>query len=468
MTTAAALVNEPVVRPASGNGKAAPKDAGGEDSFAKVLEAERDDAATQPAPAAAAAAKPAAPETFNESSAQPASASGEGAKHVLETALSNVESAATPPTKIAQVPPAAGATAQAVAPSPTLSTPAAQVTQTAQAADVAARLAASSGAAAGAGKSQAASTEDQSGASEETSPVGDGSTIAAVAGLDTQLVALPVATSPTAIETPTTPKAISQSAAPDGQPALAPAAVQDANAASKSAADTAAQADAQSTPAAKATPAAPASVQTSTQPPSASASADTVAKATVDTAAPTSSAATTPSASPLTASPQAPADASRAAVMPPALQSAPAATIQVYSRIIERADGRAQRFEVRLDPAELGRVDVRIEIGADRKVHAVLAAHDSAALSDLVRGQRALERALSGAGIDLADNGLRFELSSDSGRGNANPQHMNDGNGRSGQPKVWRSFEAATVPVSAETSTTISDAWRPQRLDLVA
>ena len=176
-----------------------------------------------------------------------------------------------------------------------------------------------------------------------------------------------------------------------------------------------------------------------------------------------------PQAAPAGVAAQVTTEAVRATVTPPALQSAPAATIQVYSRIIERADGRAQRFEVRLDPAELGRVDVRIEIGADRKVHAVLAAHDSAALSDLVRGQRALERALSGAGIDLADNGVRFELASDSGRGNAGQQQTNDGNGRSGQANVWRNFDAVAVPVSEETAAaTVNNSWRPQRLDLVA
>jgi flagellar hook-length control protein FliK len=152
---------------------------------------------------------------------------------------------------------------------------------------------------------------------------------------------------------------------------------------------------------------------------------------------------------------------------PPALQSAPAATLQVYNRIIERADGRAQRFEIRLDPAELGRVDVRIEIGADKKVHAVLAAHDSAALSDLMRGQRALERALTDAGLDLADKGVRFELASDNDS-SASQQRNGAGNGRDAQANVWRRFETMTMPATAETAAVAQPSWRPQRLDLVA
>lgn len=161
------------------------------------------------------------------------------------------------------------------------------------------------------------------------------------------------------------------------------------------------------------------------------------------------------------------ADTARAPATPPALQSAPSATIQVYARIIERADGRAQRFEVRLDPAELGRVDVRIEIGADRKVHAVLAAHDSAALTDLMKGQRALERALADAGIDLADKGVRFELASDNGRGGA--QTRDGDSARTPSQNVWRNFETASVAISAEAASVANPpAWRSQRLDLVA
>lgn len=159
-------------------------------------------------------------------------------------------------------------------------------------------------------------------------------------------------------------------------------------------------------------------------------------------------------------------ETARTTPTPAALQAAPAATVQVYNRIIERADGRAQRFEIRLDPAELGRVDVRIEIGADRKVHAVLAAHDSAALSDLMRGQRALERALADAGIDLADNGVRFELARDNGSGSANQQR--DTHGRPAQADVWRRFDAMTMPVTEETAVAVRPSWRPQRLDLVA
>lgn len=148
----------------------------------------------------------------------------------------------------------------------------------------------------------------------------------------------------------------------------------------------------------------------------------------------------------------------------PTASTAPTVPVQVATRIIERADGRAQRFEISLQPEELGRVDVRIEIGADRRVHAVLAAHDSAALTDLMRGQRALERALADAGIDLADGGVKFELAEDkSGRSGLN-QSARDQQSETG---VWRGFSERTVNVEADAAPVIRN-WRSARLDLVA
>ncbi|MBU6318050.1 MAG: flagellar hook-length control protein FliK [Alphaproteobacteria bacterium] len=157
----------------------------------------------------------------------------------------------------------------------------------------------------------------------------------------------------------------------------------------------------------------------------------------------------------------------------PALAQAPAAAVQVYVRFVERFDGRAQQFNIRLDPAELGRVDVRIEIGADQKVHAVLAAHDSAALSDLIRGSKALEQALASSGVDLADGGLRFELSDDrqdrSGSGSAQTGDSNDRRNRSGAERLPPAVQLGDSLRGPQPSTPgLLYSWRPARLNLLA
>jgi flagellar hook-length control protein FliK len=185
----------------------------------------------------------------------------------------------------------------------------------------------------------------------------------------------------------------------------------------------------------------------------------------IDAAAATSTSTSTPTADALTGRTQT-ADAPKAN---PALATASPTVVQVYTRMVERMDGRAQRFEIRLDPAELGRVDIRIEVGADHKVHAVLAAHDSAALSDLMRGQRTLERALQDAGIDLADGGLQFEMSQDRGlTGNEQRESW----GQREQTNVWRGFDTVDVGVDADArdlvQATRSYRRAAARLDLVA
>lgn len=454
MTTAAALAIEPAVRPTSGNDRTTPTDAGG-DSFATVLDAEMDATteivpAAQPAPAAAnvVPTKPVASGIVVEISA------AIGAENTFKAALANAAPAVVADPAVDQV----------IVASPTNPAPAAQATQTVQAAAIAALLAATSGAATVANVGEAAPADGEATATE-----GDPSAVALLAGLEAT-PAVPVVVAATVSVTtaaPTTEAGESTaSAAPVGQ--AAPSPIADAGADVAAPAPTEIDASAPVDTQAKA-PVANEKINAGANAPQAAAAASAQAAVSADAATPSANASLTPPAN-ATAPAQVTVDAARTPASPPALQSAPAATIQVYTRIIERADGRAQRFEVRLDPAELGRVDVRIEIGADRKVHAVLAAHDSAALSDLVRGQRALERALSGAGIDLADNGVRFELAGDSGRGNAGQQQTNDGNGRSSQSSVWRNFDAVAVPVSEEAAAaaTINNSWRPQRLDLVA
>ena len=61
--------------------------------------------------------------------------------------------------------------------------------------------------------------------------------------------------------------------------------------------------------------------------------------------------ATSTPADPLAAARTTTTDAMRATQTNPALQNAPPTTVQVYQRMVERFDGRAQRYEIRLDPA---------------------------------------------------------------------------------------------------------------------
>ena len=68
------------------------------------------------------------------------------------------------------------------------------------------------------------------------------------------------------------------------------------------------------------------------------------------------------------------------------------------------------RFEVRLDPPELGRIDVRLDLNADGRVAAALTVDRPETLDLLQRDARLLQKALQEAGINLEDSNLNFSL----------------------------------------------------------
>lgn len=132
----------------------------------------------------------------------------------------------------------------------------------------------------------------------------------------------------------------------------------------------------------------------------------------------------------------------------------------VAQHIIRRFDGKSTSIDVRLDPAELGRVQVSLEVSADNKVTAVVAAENPQTLSDLVRSARELERALQDAGLDLDSGGLSFDLA-DSGK-NAKGE---DGasNGRSASARTDATRDAAPV----QSRPFGLEAWRGARIDVM-
>ena len=68
------------------------------------------------------------------------------------------------------------------------------------------------------------------------------------------------------------------------------------------------------------------------------------------------------------------------------------------------------RIKIELHPAELGRVDVRMEIGPSGHVQAVFAADRPQTMELLQRDARQLERALQDAGLNVGSGSLSFDL----------------------------------------------------------
>ena len=106
-----------------------------------------------------------------------------------------------------------------------------------------------------------------------------------------------------------------------------------------------------------------------------------------------------------------------------------AAIVRLAQQVGAKAGEGLNRFEIRMDPPELGRIEVRLHIDQDNRAHAVLLAERADTLSDLSRAARALERALEDSGLKLAQGGLEFGLKRDA--------PFAQGDGRQGAGRPW-------------------------------
>jgi flagellar hook-length control protein FliK len=93
--------------------------------------------------------------------------------------------------------------------------------------------------------------------------------------------------------------------------------------------------------------------------------------------------------------------------------------------ITAKAQSGAKQFDIRLDPPELGRVEVRLSIDATGKAQAHLSADRPQTLELLQNDAPALTRALRDAGLDVSQSGLNFSLK--------NQQQNSGGNNSAGQ-----------------------------------
>ena len=105
------------------------------------------------------------------------------------------------------------------------------------------------------------------------------------------------------------------------------------------------------------------------------------------------------------------------------------------------------RFEVRLDPADLGRIDVRIDVDRNGQVTSHLTVEKPETLSMLRQDAPQLQQALNDAGLKSGSGGLQFSLRDQSSSG------QNSGNQSGGNAqRLIVSDENATPSVAAGQS----------------
>ena len=78
--------------------------------------------------------------------------------------------------------------------------------------------------------------------------------------------------------------------------------------------------------------------------------------------------------------------------------------------IAARSLSGSKQFDIRLDPPELGRVEVRLSIDASGKTEAHMTTDQPQTLALLQKDAPILTRALRDAGLDVSQNGLNFSL----------------------------------------------------------
>jgi flagellar hook-length control protein FliK len=107
--------------------------------------------------------------------------------------------------------------------------------------------------------------------------------------------------------------------------------------------------------------------------------------------------------------------------------------------IAAKSQSGNKQFDIRLDPPELGRVEVRLSIDATGKAQASLSADQPRTLDLLKADAPALTRALRDAGLNVSQNGLNFSL-----RGQ---DRQNGGNNFT--PRSGRSAQTSLIATSA-------------------
>lgn len=127
--------------------------------------------------------------------------------------------------------------------------------------------------------------------------------------------------------------------------------------------------------------------------------------------------------------------------------------------IAARSLSGAKQFEIRLDPPELGRVDVRLSIDAAGKAVAHMATDQPQTLDLLRKDAPALTQALRDAGLDVSQNGLNFSLR---GQDRQSGDSQSGAQGRKSNLSARLAIQAVQAPAALAYAGAASNA----RLDI--
>jgi hypothetical protein len=167
-----------------------------------------------------------------------------------------------------------------------------------------------------------------------------------------------------------------------------------------------------------------------------------------------SSAPKTPDANTAAFNPVAPQTTANTGAAPLAAAAHPAPIPdQIASQIAAKTTGASSRFDIALDPAGLGHVNVSVQINAAGQVTAALTFDNPHAAAEAKNGAGALQHALEQAGFNVAQGGLSF---------NSGGQGANLARQETTPQNVSARF-ASAIETPPETLATLSGAYGASR-----
>ncbi|MBO0335199.1 flagellar hook-length control protein FliK [Sneathiella sp. CAU 1612] len=128
---------------------------------------------------------------------------------------------------------------------------------------------------------------------------------------------------------------------------------------------------------------------------------------------------------------------------------------QVSTQISAAIKEGHDRIKISLHPSELGRVEVKLDIGHDGRVLAVVSVDKQETLDLLQRDARSLERALQDAGFDTGSNSLNFNLSQNGQDGEG--EDLNFANVNMPIEETGEDTGLSNLPLHSKAGTPTSD-----------
>lgn len=137
------------------------------------------------------------------------------------------------------------------------------------------------------------------------------------------------------------------------------------------------------------------------------------------------------------------------------MRGSPETVATLAAQIVGKLNARSTQFDVQLTPAGLGKVDVRLAIGADGKMSASMKFDTPQAAAELKARAGELQQALEQQGFDLS-GGMSFDVANGGGQNQAQQQDTNAGavfRGRAFQAALDNSDAAAAPQLIPQRSS---------------